>query len=172
VPAAATLREAVPRRWEVRTNKCSCLDGGRGCRSPPHRVEPFGLVRDGGRRAPASIRARMRVVPVVATPHRAIPGLACDSGRRAPAAFASGQGWGCRPPPHLAEPFSDLPAMVGGAHRQASAPTVREKRNEEDASKEEAVSRDVAIWAFALASNNPLLRPSGAPRRKHAKRHQ
>jgi hypothetical protein len=38
---------------------------------------------------------------------------------------------------------------------------VREKRNEEDASKEEAVSRDVAVWAFALASNNPLLSPSG-----------
>jgi hypothetical protein len=65
-------------------------------------------------------------VPDAATPRGAILGLARDGGRRAPASVHAWMKGGCRPPPHRAEPFSDSPATVGGAHRQVSTPGRRE----------------------------------------------
>jgi hypothetical protein len=61
-------------------------------------------------------------VPVGATPRGAVPGLARDGGRHAPASVLAWMEGRCRPLPHNAEPFPDLPALVGGAHRQVFTP--------------------------------------------------
>jgi hypothetical protein len=59
-------------------------------------------------------------------------------------------------------------AILGLAHDgERCAPAMsalagQEKRNEEDTSMEEAVSTDVTVQAFALASYSRLLRPSEA----------
>jgi hypothetical protein len=54
------------------------------------------LARDDGRRAPASVRARMKKgrVPAAATPCGAVYGLARVGGRRAPASVHAWRGRG------------------------------------------------------------------------------
>jgi hypothetical protein len=90
---------------------------GGGCRPPPHRAEPLPdspATMGGAHQLSSTPGWRLGGLLDIATPCRAISGLARDSGRCALASEG-----GCRSPPHRAEPFPDSPTTVGGAHRLA-----------------------------------------------------
>jgi len=133
LPAAATCREAVrtrPRQQEARTGAASrrhmprsrsdspATTGGphRQCQSLPHAVESFGLARDNGRRAPA--------LPVAATCRGAV--------RTRPRQQEARTGVASRR--HMPRIRSDLPATMGGAHRQCQSPPnfVEDEATEEE----------------------------------------